>query len=175
MKNVSKIAMAVATSAGLAAAMPAVEAETAPVHGHVISHAGDAPSGVGARTTFNGQVRYDSLARSDADSHYTVSVVTFEPGARTFWHTHPAGQRMLIVSGKGLVGTADGCVDVVRAGDNVWCPAGVKHWHGAAPDTAMAHLVITNVKDGRNVEWLEEVDDKEYVQSAGKAVDPIRR
>ena len=84
------------------------------------------------------------------------------PGARTFWHTHPAGQRMLIVFGKGLIGDENGNVHVVRPGDNVWCPPGLKHWHGATPDTAMVHMAITNMKGGKNVTWMEEVSDKDY-------------
>ena len=143
--------------------------------GHVISHAGDVPSAVGAHDTFTGRVRQDSIAKPDADSPYSVSIVTFEPGARTFWHTHPAGQRMLVVFGKGLIGTANGRVDVVRAGDNAWCPPGVKHWHGAAPDTAMAHLVITNVKDGRNVDWMEPLSDEAYRRYAEAATDALKK
>ena len=137
---------------------------------HEITHAGDTPSGVGAHTTFTGSVRHDSVSRPDENSHYSISYVTFEPGARTFWHTHPAGQRLLIVSGKGLVGTADGHVDVVRAGDNVWCPPNVKHWHGAAPDTAMVHMAITNVKNGKNVDWMEELSDSEYQRLSQSAI-----
>lgn len=132
---------------------------------HTIVHAGDTPSRVGGHNTFTGAVRHDSIAKADENSHYTVSVVTFEPGARTFWHSHPAGQRMLVVSGKGLVGTPDGKVRVIRQGDNVWCPPNLKHWHGATPETAMAHLVLTNVKDGKNVTWMEEVSDADYKQT----------
>lgn len=158
-----------------AVAGAALIAGAAQASGHVITHAGDVPSKVGSHATFTGQVRHDSLAKPDADSHYSVSVVTFEPGARTFWHTHPAGQRMLVVFGKGLVGTVDGKVDVVRLGDNIWCPAGVKHWHGAAPDTAMAHLVITNVKNGKNVDWMEEVSEDDYKRFAKAATDALKK
>lgn len=129
---------------------------------HQISQAGSSASNVGSHATFTGKVRHDSISRPDADSPYSVSYVTFEPGARTFWHTHPAGQRMLIVFGKGLIGDENGNVHVVRPGDNVWCPPGLKHWHGAAPDTAMVHMVITNMKGGKNVTWMEEVSDKDY-------------
>lgn len=129
---------------------------------HTIIHAGDVPSRTGGHNTFTGQVRHDSIAKADENSPYTVSIVTFEPGARTFWHSHPAGQRMLVVSGKGLVGTDKGVIRVIRAGDNVWCPPGLKHWHGASPETAMAHLVLTNMKDGKNVIWMDEVSDSDY-------------
>lgn len=120
--------------------------------GHVIQHAGDKPSVVGSAKIFTGKVRQDPIASADQYSHNGITVVTFEPGARTFWHSHPAGQRLLIVSGKGFVGTADGVTHVVRAGDYVWCPPEIEHWHGATPDTAMSHIAMTNNKDGNPVE-----------------------
>ncbi len=142
--------------------------------GHVIQHAGDKPSVVGSSTMFTGKVRQDSVARADEFSTSGITYVTFEPGARTFWHTHPAGQRLLIVSGKGLVGTADGRTDVVRASDYVWCPPKISHWHGAAPDTAMVHIALTNSKNGKTVDWQKPVSDEEYAELAGKAIDPLK-
>ena len=164
-----KKAIAALTMACAAAATTtAIAAPTYAPDQHTIMRAGDAKSRLAGHNTFTGHVRHESLAAPDKDSHYSVSVVTFDPGARTFWHTHPAGQRMIIVSGKGLIGTEKGDVRVVRQGDNVWCPAGLKHWHGAAPDTAMAHLVLTNVKDGKNVTWMEEVSEKDYLKTPEK-------
>ena len=140
----------------------ALAAEGAQAAGHTIQHAGDKPSVVGSATMFTGKVRQDSVARADEFSTSGITYVTFEPGARTLWHTHPAGQRLLIVSGKGLVGTADGRTDVVRAGDYVW-------------DTAMVHIALTNSKNGKTVHWQKPVTDEEYAELAAKAVDPIKK
>lgn len=130
-----KSTVLLAVFAGLFSAQGALAA------GHVIEHAGDKPSVVGSAKIFTGKVRQDPIASADQYSHNGITVVTFEPGARTFWHSHPAGQRLLIVSGKGFVGTADDVTHVVRAGDYVWCPPEIEHWHGATPDTAMSHIL----------------------------------
>ncbi len=132
---------------------------------HTVVHPGEMPSRVGAHTTFTGQVRHDSIARADENCPVSLSIVTFEPGARTFWHTHPAGQRLVILQGEGWIGTADGRTERVHPGDNVWCPPGIKHWHGASEKTAMAHLAVTPMKDGRNVTWLEEVKTEDYLKA----------
>ncbi|MBD5627746.1 MAG: cupin domain-containing protein [Desulfovibrio sp.] len=110
-------------------------------------------------------VRREHFFRPTEDAPYGVSLVTFDPGARTCWHTHPLGQRLIVTQGSGLTGTADGKVWEIKAGDVVWCPAGVKHWHGASPTTAMQHLAIHGMKDGKMVDWMEEVTDEQY---AGK-------
>jgi quercetin dioxygenase-like cupin family protein len=90
-------------------------------------------------------------------------MVTFEPGARSNWHTHPSGQRLLVVSGVGLTQEWGKAVQEVRAGDMLWCPPGVKHWHGAGPTAAMSHLAITGTtRDGKNVNWMEKVTDEQY-------------
>jgi quercetin dioxygenase-like cupin family protein len=88
--------------------------------------------------------------------------VTFEPGARTAWHTHPLGQTLHVLSGVGRVGTRGGPVQVIRAGDTVWIPPGEEHWHGATPDQMMCHLAIQEGQDGRTADWLEQVSDAEY-------------
>ena len=93
---------------------------------------------------------------------YTGAAVTFAPGARTAWHTHPGGQRLVGTDGVGRTQQWGGPVEEFRAGDVVWCPPGVKHWHGAAPDGPMTHLALTGVRDGQVVEWLEHVTDEEY-------------
>nr|WP_238266458.1 cupin domain-containing protein [Cupriavidus pauculus] len=99
-----------------------------------------------------------------ADKHINASgvVVTFEPSARSDWHTHPAGQRLVVLSGVGLTQEWGKPVREIRAGDVVWCPPGVKHWHGASADTAMSHLAVTGSVEGRNVIWMEKVTDAQY-------------
>lgn len=126
---------------------------------------GEIPSHVGKGDTFTGTVRREHFFRPTEDAPYGVSLVTFDPGARTYWHTHPLGQRLIVTEGAGLTGTADGKVWEIKAGDVVWCPPGVKHWHGASPTTAMQHLAIHGMKDGKMVDWMEEVTDEQY---AGK-------
>ena len=128
----------------------------------VITRVGTRPSGVGSHTTFTGNVRHDPLFSPNEAAPYSVSYVTFEPGARSFWHTHPAGQRLVVVSGSGLTGTWDGRVEEIKAGDVVWCPPDIKHWHGASPTTAMTHMALTGMKDGKNVTWMEDVSDQQY-------------
>lgn len=142
--------------------------------GHTILRAGDTPSQVGTAKIFTGHVRQDFVARPDQYSNSGICYVTFEPGARTFWHDHPVGQRLLVTSGKGLVGTKDR-VDVVRPGDYIWCPPGVMHWHGAAPDTAMTHIALTNTAPGKNVTWFGALTDDEYKAAAASAIDPYKK
>ena len=139
----------------------AMAAETGTT-GQVIARNGSQPSGVGSNATFTGNVRHDPLFRSNEAAPYSASYVTFEPGARSFWHTHPTGQRLVVVSGVGLTSTEDGKVVEIKAGDVVWCPPDVKHWHGASPTTAMTHMALTGMKDGKNVTWMEEVSDEQY-------------
>jgi len=112
-----------------------------------------------------GEVRVDFLYPATDDNVQSAAYVTFEPGSRTNWHTHPAGQHMIVTSGVGYTQTWKGERRTIKVGDVVWCPVGVKHWHGASADTAMTHLVITGSKDGKSVEWLEPVTDDQY---AGK-------
>lgn len=112
--------------------------------------------------TFTGDVSHTSLLPATPDANFSMSLVSFQPGARSFWHTHPAGQRLVLTEGMGLTGTADGKIEEIKVGDVVECPAGVKHWHGAAPSTAMSHIAITPMKDGKNVEWMEEVTNEQY-------------
>ena len=88
--------------------------------------------------------------------------VTFEPGARTAWHTHPLGQTLIITAGLGWVQREGGAIEEVRAGDVVWFPPGLKHWHGATPTTAMTHIAVQESIDGKNVDWMEKVSDDQY-------------
>lgn len=99
---------------------------------------------------------------ADNDIRVSAAYVTFEPGARSAWHTHPAGQRLIVTSGVGLTQQEGKPVQVIRAGDVISCPADVKHWHGAAPGSAMTHLAITGMVDGKSVNWKELVTDEQY-------------
>ena len=111
---------------------------------------------------FTGRVRIDPLFSAQEAFPVGGAYVTFEPGARSHWHTHPIGQHLVVVSGVGRTGTADGQVEEIKAGDVVWCPPQIKHWHGAAPDTAMTHMALSGVADGKNVDWMEPVTDEQY-------------
>jgi quercetin dioxygenase-like cupin family protein len=111
---------------------------------------------------FTGNARIDPLFDPNDDARAGASSVSFEPGARTAWHTHPRGQRLIVTSGCGLVAREGGDVEEVRAGDVVWFPPGEKHWHGARPETAMTHIAIQEQRDGEVVTWLEHVTDEQY-------------
>ncbi|MBO4119633.1 cupin domain-containing protein [Cupriavidus gilardii] len=130
--------------------------------GQRISRLGSQASVAGPADTFTGRVRVDMLWPAGDDIPASGAMVTFEPGARSAWHTHPAGQRLVVVSGVGLTQEWGKPVQEIRPGDVVWCPPGVKHWHGAAPTIAMTHLAVSGTKDGKNVEWMEKVSDAQY-------------
>lgn len=127
-----------------------------------IQRAGTNPSIEGPADWFTGDVRIDPVFQAEDPGRVAGASVTFEPGARTAWHTHPLGQTLLITSGLGRVQREGGPVEEVRPGDVVWFPAGEKHWHGASPETAMTHLAIQEQLDGSAVEWLEHVTDEQY-------------
>ncbi|GKZ16016.1 cupin domain-containing protein [Haladaptatus sp. T7] len=120
------------------------------------------PSTEGPEDYFTGDVRIDPLFNPEDEARAAAASVTFEPSARTAWHTHPLGQRLVITSGCGLVQREDGQIEEVRAGDVVWFPPGEKHWHGAQPEKAMTHIAIQEQLDGEAVSWLEHVTDDEY-------------
>jgi len=111
-------------------------------------------------------VRIDPLFAATEPSRVSAALVTFEPGARTAWHTHPLGQRLVVTAGCGWVQCWDGPKREIRAGDVVACPPGEKHWHGATATTAMSHIAIQEALDGKVVEWLEKVSDQEYSAEA---------
>jgi 4-carboxymuconolactone decarboxylase len=113
---------------------------------------------------FSGQVRIDPLFAAEGPSNVSAGLVTFEPGARSAWHTHPVGQVLIVISGKGLVQEWGGPMQEINPGDVVRIPPGVKHWHGATAKTAMAHIAIQEQENGRNVDWLEKVSDAQYRQ-----------
>ena len=127
-----------------------------------IIRSGTQPSRKGQPEFFTGAVRVDPLASVRAPSRVAASYVTFEPGARTAWHTHPLGQRLIVTAGCGWVRCWGGPKKEIRAGDVVACPPGEKHWHGATATTGMSHIAIQEALDGKVVEWLEKVSDEEY-------------
>jgi 4-carboxymuconolactone decarboxylase len=124
--------------------------------------AGSQQSFKGPEAYFTGEVQVEMLFPGNDTAHYSGAYVTFQPGARTAWHLHPAGQHMVVTSGVALTGTRDGKIIEFEVGDTVWCPPNIDHWHGATPDAAMTHLVITGSLDGENVIWKEKVSDAAY-------------
>ncbi len=127
-----------------------------------IIRAGSRPSAPGPADWFTGTVRIDRLFNNFDTDRVQGASVTFEPGARTAWHTHPLGQTLLVTAGSGRVQRWGGPVEEIRPGDVIWIAPGEKHWHGAAPQTAMTHTAIHEVQDGRAVDWMEKVSDAQY-------------
>src|SRR5512143_653778 len=127
-----------------------------------IKRSGSQPSGKGPQEHFTGAVRIDPLFQAPAPARAVGVSVTFTPGARTAWHTHPLGQTLVVLSGCGRVQSDGGPVREICAGDVVWIPPGEKHWHGAAPTTMMCHLAIQEQVDGSAATWLEHVTDAQY-------------
>ena len=127
-----------------------------------ITRIGSQPSAKGPTDWFTGTVRIDPLFSATEKGRTGGANVTFEPGARTAWHTHPLGQTLIITAGCGWVQRWDGPIEEVHPGDVVQFPAGEKHWHGATPTTAMTHIAIQEALDGKAVEWLEQVSDEQY-------------
>ena len=123
---------------------------------------GTRPSSVASPDYFTGTVRMDPVIEAPEPARVRSVVVTFEPGARTAWHTHPLGQTLVVVSGRGLAQSSGGPVQEINPGDTVWFEPGEKHWHGAAPNVAMTHLAIQESLDGSAVTWLEHVSDAQY-------------
>lgn len=148
-------------AAGIASVAPA-HAEAQVSSGQIVIPGGSRPSSSASSQNFTGSVRVDPVFQTQAPSRAYGSYVTFEPGARTAWHTHPLGQTLIVTFGAGLTQEWDGPVREIKAGDVVVCPAGVKHWHGASPDAAMTHLAIGERLDGKSVEWMEKVSDEQY-------------
>ena len=127
-----------------------------------IKRAGSQSSQPGPADWFTGAVRLDPLIQAPSPARVACASVTFEPGARTAWHTHPLGQTLIVMSGCGRVQREGGPIEEIRPGDVVWFPPGEKHWHGAAPTTALTHLAIQETLDGKSVEWMEKVTDTTY-------------
>jgi quercetin dioxygenase-like cupin family protein len=127
-----------------------------------ITRNGSQSSYPGPEEYFTGRVRVDPLYAAAEPARGTGAYVTFEPGARTAWHTHPLGQTLIVTAGNGRVQRWGGPIEEIRPGDVVWFPAGEKHWHGAAPNTAMTHIALQEKLDGKTVDWLEKVSDEQY-------------
>jgi quercetin dioxygenase-like cupin family protein len=127
-----------------------------------IKRSGTEPSSTGSADYFTGTVRVDPLFSAPEPARASGSSVTFEPGARTAWHSHPLGQTLIVTAGCGRVQREGGAIEEIRPGDVVWIPPGVKHWHGAAPTTAMTHIAIQEKLDGRPADWMEQVSDAQY-------------
>ena len=127
-----------------------------------IKRSGSQPSVKGPAEWFTGTVRIDPLFQANAPARAAGNAVTFEPGARTAWHTHPLGQTLIVTAGFGLVQREGAPIEEIRPGDVVWFDPGEKHWHGASPTTALTHIAIQEALDGKAVDWLEKVSDQAY-------------
>lgn len=152
MKDIAAAALAIGSLASPAMADSGIS----------VLRAGSQPTTLGAPENFTGTVRVDSRFKGSEPARIGGGLVSFEAGARTAWHIHPLGQTLFVTSGAGLVQHWGGEIQEIRPGDVVWIPSGVKHWHGAAPDTAMSHLAFSEALDGKSVEWMEHVTDDQY-------------
>jgi quercetin dioxygenase-like cupin family protein len=135
-----------------------------------IKRAGSQPSANGSPDWFTGTVRIDPLFQAPQPARVAGAMVTFEPGARTAWHTHPLGQTLVVTAGFGRAQREGESVEEIRPGDVIWFPPGVRHWHGASPTTAMTHIAIQESLDGKAVDWMEKVTDQQYDPAA-----PVRK
>jgi quercetin dioxygenase-like cupin family protein len=131
-----------------------------------IKRCGSQPSGAGPAEYFTGRVRIDPMTAAPDPAPFSCASVTFEPGARTAWHTHPLGQALIVTAGCGWAQTDGGPVETIRAGDTVWFAPGERHWHGATAQTGMTHIAMAPVRDGRAVDWLDQVTDAHYLAAA---------
>lgn len=127
-----------------------------------IKRSGTQPSGKGPAEYFTGAVRIDPLFNPPDPARVAMALVTFEPGARTAWHTHPLGQTLIVTAGCGRAQREGGLIEEIHQGDVVWFAPGEKHWHGAAPTTAMSHIAIQEKLNGSPVDWMEQVTDEQY-------------
>ena len=150
-------ATAIALSIGLSSASAAEQQE--PIK---VTRVGTQPSSAGGDQNFTGSVRVDSRFQASAPARVGGGIVTFEPGARTAWHTHPLGQTLIVTSGTGRVQFWGGAIQEIKPGDVVWIPPGQKHWHGAAPATPMTHISVQESLEGKTSDWFEKVTDEQY-------------
>ena len=142
-------------------------ADEANIKSQTISRAGSQPSVKGPAEYFTGNVCIDPLFPANDSAHFSGAYVTFEPGARSNWHIHPTGQHLIVTAGVGRTQVWGGPIEEIKAGDVIWCPPKVKHWHGASPTTAMTHIAITGTINGKNVEWMEKVTEEQYKGKGG--------
>jgi len=126
------------------------------------------PSRTAPASNFTGVVLQDPLFKAETPGRAQINLVTFTPGARTNWHTHPLGQILYVLNGSGRVQCWGRPIELVHAGDVIWFPAGEKHWHGAGPDTAMVHFSLTEFLDGKGADWMEPVSDEQYKDQAAQ-------
>lgn len=147
----------VAIIAMIATAMPAYANTEV-----VVTRSGSQPSAAGSPDNFTGSVRVDDRFSGTAPARIGGATVTFEPGARTAWHSHPLGQTLIVTAGVGRVQHWGGPVQEIRPGDTVWIPPGVKHWHGASATVGMSHIAFSEALDGKTVDWMEKVTDDQY-------------
>ena len=133
-----------------------------------IKRSGSQPSTKGSTEYFTGAVRIDPLFQANDPARAVGASVTFEPGSRTAWHSHPLGQFLIVIAGCGLAQRWDGATEEIRPGDVVWFPPGEKHWHGATSSTAMTHIAIQEQLDGKTVDWMEKVSEEHYQVSSSK-------
>jgi len=150
----------VAATVSIALCAPVALAQTNPMI--TVTRPGAQPSASGPAENFTGSVRVDSRFQGTAPARIGGGIVTFEPGARTAWHTHPLGQTLIVTAGVGVVQAWDGPVHEIRPGDIVWIPPGVKHWHGATATNGMSHIAFSEALDGKTVEWMEQVSEGQY-------------
>ncbi|WP_025092715.1 (R)-mandelonitrile lyase [Bacillus safensis] len=166
--------LAISTSISEKASASSDSSEEHANHNHhhqeqTITSIEDIDSFTGPAETFTGNVTVQPLFNANEHAAIGGAYVTFEPGARSAWHTHPTGQRLVVTDGTGWIQELGGNVEEITEGDIVWCPPGVMHWHGATPDTSMTHMALTGEVDGENVEWGEHVTDEEYTQDHNEA------
>src|SRR4029453_3130795 len=133
-----------------------------------IKRSGSQPSGKGPADYFTGTVRVDPLFQAADPARVVGASVTFEPGARTAWHTHPLGQTLIVTAGCGWAQREGGPVEEIRPGDVVWFPPGEKHWHGATPTTAMTHIAVQEALSGKTAAWMEQVSDEQYLSPGAR-------
>jgi len=131
-----------------------------------VKHSMSEPTSAGPEQFFSGKVRVAPLFTGDDPSRVSCACVTFDPSARSAWHTHPCGQTLIVTSGRGFVQAWCGPIREIRPGDVIWTPPGEKHWHGAAAGVSMTHIAIQEALDGKVVEWMEKVTDAEYEKAA---------
>ena len=136
----------------------------------ILKRAGSQPSQKGSPDFFTGTVRLDPLNAPPEPARHSCALVTFEPGARSAWHSHPLGQTLVVTAGCGWTQCEGEPVVEIRAGDVIWCPPGHKHWHGATPTTAMSHIAIQEARDGSAVTWMEHVTNEEYLAGPDQGV-----
>lgn len=150
------------TFAGAAKGQPTTAPKRGTIESMQITRNGSETSRKGQTEYFTGPVRIDPLFQAPDPARVSGASVTFEPGSRTAWHTHPLGQTLIITSGVGWVQREGGPIEEIRPGDVVWFPPGEKHWHGATATTAMTHIAIQEALNGKTVDWLEKVTDEQY-------------